>query len=143
MKTHKFLLILAAALGLVLIAGCSTPETRIKNNPDAFGRLTQAQQDMIRKGRVGLGFDETMVHLALGDPDRIRTRVTASGATEDWIYAVWDTDYGMPLYRGWYHRYWGDPFYPYYMSYSSRYAHEQTRVTLKDGKVIAVEQENP
>jgi hypothetical protein len=29
------------------------------------------------------------------------------------------------------------------MNYPARYAREQTRVTLQDGKVIAVEQENP
>jgi len=46
-------------------------------------------------------------------------------------------------FRGWYHRYWGEPFYPYYMNYPARYAREQTRVTLQEGKVIAVEQENP
>ena len=142
MNTSKFILIFAAALGLVLAAGCSTPATRIQKNPDAFSRLTPAQQDMIRKGQVGLGFDATMVHLALGDPDRIRTRVTAAGATEVWIYANWDTEDGMMLYRGWYHRYWGEPFYPYYMSYPGRRMYEQTRVTLKDGKVTEVEQEN-
>jgi hypothetical protein len=143
MKTSKFFLLFAAALGLWLAAGCSTPETRIQKNPDAFSRLTPAQQDMIKKGQVGLGFDETMVHLALGDPDRIRTRVSAEGATQVWIYTDWATDDGMTLYRGWYHRYWGEPFYPYYTSYSDRRTHDQTRVTLKDGKVIEVEQENP
>ncbi len=143
MKTSKFILLAAIALGLVLAAGCSTPETRIQKNPDAFARLTPAQQDMIRKGQAGLGFDETMVRLALGEPDRIRTRVSAEGATVVWIYTNWDNDDGMPLYRGWYHRYWGDPFYPYYTTYPGRRAYDQTRVTLKDGKVIEVDQENP
>ena len=143
MKTSKFNLIAAAALGLVLAAGCSTPETRIQKHPDAFARLTPAQQDMIRKGQVGLGFDETMVRLAVGEPDRIRTRVSAEGATVVWIYADCDNNDGMPLYRGWYHRYWGDPFYPYYMYYPARHSREQTRVTLQDGKVIEIEQENP
>jgi len=143
MKTSRFILLFAAALGLVLAAGCSTPASRIQKNPDAFNRLTATQQDMIRKGQVGLGFDESMVRLALGDPDRIRTRLTAAGATVSWIYTDWDAGYGMPLYRGWYHRYWGEPFYPYYMNYPARHAREQTRVTLQDGKVIAVEQENP
>jgi hypothetical protein len=143
MKTSKFVLLFAAALGLVLAVGCSTPETRIQKNPDAFARLTPAQQDMIRKGQVGVGFDESMVRLALGDPDRIRTRLTAAGATVSWIYTDWEADYGRPLYRGWYHRYWGEPFYPYYMNYPARHARERTRVTLQDGKVIAIDQENP
>jgi hypothetical protein len=143
MKASKFILIVAAALGLVLAAGCSTPDTRIKNNPEAFNRLTAPQQDMIRKGQVGLGFDESMVRLALGDPDRTRTRVSALGATETWVYYDWYAGDDMPLYRGWYHRYWGEGFYPYYAYYPSRYAREQTRVTLREGKVIEVEQENP
>ena len=143
MKTSKFILIFAAALGLVLAAGCSTPETRIQKNPDVFSRLPPAQQDMIRKGQVGLGFDETMVRLALGEPDRIRTRVSSAGATVVWIYTDGGTDDGMPLYRGWYHRHWGEPFYPYYMTYPGRRVYDQTRITLKDGKVVEVEQENP
>ena len=143
MKASKFILLIAAAIGLMLAAGCSTPASRIQKNPDAFNRLTATQQDMIKKGQVGLGFDATMVHLALGDPDRIRTRVTPAGATEAWIYYDWYAADDMPLYRGWYHRYWGEPFYPYYMNYPARHSREQTRVTLQDGKVIEVEQENP
>ena len=144
MNINKSILIAAAALGLVLAVGCSTPVTRIQKNSDAFARLTPAQQDMIRKGQVDLGFDETMVRLALGDPDRIRTRVSAEGATVVWIYTVRDNDDGVPFAGSWYHhRYWGDPFYSYYMAYPGRRVYDQTRITLKDGKVVEVEQENP
>ena len=38
MKTILSLLVLAG--GLVLLAGCATPETRINKNPEAFARLT-------------------------------------------------------------------------------------------------------
>jgi outer membrane protein assembly factor BamE (lipoprotein component of BamABCDE complex) len=143
MKAPKMIFVIAAALGVLLAAGCSTPETRIKKSPEAFGRLTPAQQDMIRKGEVGLGFDQEMVQLALGEPDRIRTRTDAEGTSEVWAYTTWETYDGMPLYTGWYHRRWGwgDPFYPYYMSYPARAEHEHLRVTFKAGKVTAVEQE--
>jgi hypothetical protein len=60
--------------GLVILTGCSTPESRIAKQPDLFNSLTPDQQQMIREGRVGIGFDMDMVKLALGDPDRVRER---------------------------------------------------------------------
>ena len=143
MKTSKFLLLAATALAALCVAGCSTPESRIRGNPEAFARLTPAQQDLIRKGQIAIGFDQEMVQLALGEPDHIITRTDAKGASEIWSYTTYESTDGMLLYRGWYHRYYymGDPFYPYYLSYPARREHEHFRVTFKDGKVVSIEQE--
>ncbi|HUJ42931.1 MAG TPA: hypothetical protein VLW52_04910 [Opitutaceae bacterium] len=142
MKTPRFPVAAAVVLAALCIAGCSTPESRIRKNPEVFARLTPAQQDMIRKGQVGIGFTEEMVQLALGEPDQIRTRTDANGVTEIWSYTTYEGPDGMILYRGWYHRYyyWGDPLYPYYLSYPYRREHEHFRVTFRDGKVISVEE---
>jgi hypothetical protein len=91
-----------------------------------------------------VGFDQEMVKLALGEPDRVRARTDAQGTTEVWSYVTYDGDNGYPLYRGFYHRYyvWGDPFYPYYMNYSSRRTREQLRINFDaTGKVSSIEQE--
>lgn len=141
MKALKIISLLAAALGVLLLAGCSTPETRIKKNPVAFARLTPTQQDLVKKGQVALGFDHEMVKLALGDPDHMRIRTDVSGTTEIWTYTTWETRDGVMLYHGYYHRYWGDPFYPYYMNYPGRRERDHTKVSFKDGKVISVEAE--
>lgn len=145
-------LYLAAAAGVALFAaGCSTtPETRIRDNPEAFTRLSPEDQELVRQGKVAIGFDKETVQLAVGEPDRIWSRVDTEGATEAWSYTTYETMGGYPLYRGFYHRYhryypgWYDPFYPYfpyYESYPSRRDREVFKVVFKEGRVIAVEQD--
>ena len=142
MKTPKFIFAAATMLAALCFAGCSTPESRIRKNPEVFARLSPAQQDMIRKGQVGIGFTQEMVQLALGEPDQIRTRTDVSGVSEIWSYTNYEGPDGVMLYRGWYHRYyyWGDPLYPYYLSYPYRREHDHFRVTFRDGKVISIEE---
>jgi hypothetical protein len=132
-----------AALAALALAACSTPETRIRQNPAAFARLTSQQQDLIRHGQIAVGFDPEMVQLSLGEPDHIRTRTDANGSTEIWTYTTYENADGMMLYRGWYHRYYfADPFFPYYLNYPARREHEHLRVVFRGGKVESVEQEN-
>ena len=142
MKTSKYLLLAATALAALYVAGCSTPESRIRKNPEAFARLTPAQQDLIRKGQIVIGFDQEMVQLALGEPDHIITRTDAKGASEIWSYTTYESTDGMLLYRGWYHRYyyWGDPMFPYYLDYPYRRERDHYRVTFKDGKAVTIEE---
>lgn len=142
MKTPQTFFAMVVTLAALCLAGCSTPESRIRKNPEAFARLTPAQQDLIRKGQVGIGFDQEMVQLALGEPDQIRTRTDARGMSEIWSYTTYEAPDGMMLYRGWYHRYyyWGDPLYPYYLSNPYRREHDHFRVTFRDGKVISIEE---
>jgi outer membrane protein assembly factor BamE (lipoprotein component of BamABCDE complex) len=142
MKTSKFLLLAATALAALCVAGCSTPEARIRKNPEAFARLTPAQQDLIRKGQIAIGFDQEMVQLALGEPDHIITRTDATGASEIWSYTTYESPDGMLLYRGWYHRYyyWGDPMFPYYLDYPHRQERDHYRVTFKDGRAVSIEE---
>lgn len=142
MKT--ILSVFALAAGIAVLAGCSTPESRIKENPAVFARLTPEQQQLIKDGKVALGFDAAMVKLAIGDPDRIHERTDASGTSEVWSYVTYEGDDGMILYRGYYHRYYyglGDPFYPYYLAYPSRREHTHFRVVFRNGVVVQIENE--
>jgi hypothetical protein len=139
MKT--FFSLLALLCGMAVLTGCSTPESRIAKQPDLFNRLTPEQQQMIREGRVGIGFDMDMVKLAIGDPDRVRDRTDASGHKEVWTYVNYEANDGVILYRGWYHRGWGSPFYPYYMNVPSRRERSRDEVVFQNGRVVSVEQE--
>lgn len=144
MKLRSIFLGSAAAVAAFFFVGCSTPATRIKNNPTAFANYTLAQQEMIKQGKAGIGFDQEAVRLALGEPDRVRTYLTKEGTSQIWSYVNYETPDGMLLYRGWYHRHyrWADPVYPWYMGYSSRRAHEYIRVLFdRGGKVVGLEQE--
>ena len=142
MKT--LLTFFALVAGLALLAGCSTPQSRINQNPAVFGRLTPEQQQLIKEGKVALGFDAAMVKLALGDPDRIHERTDASGTSEVWSYVTYEGDDGLILYTGYYHRYYyglSDPFYPYYLAYPTRREHTHFRVIFREGKVVVIEYE--
>jgi outer membrane protein assembly factor BamE (lipoprotein component of BamABCDE complex) len=141
MKTFKLLILIGVlAAGL---AGCSTPQARIARNPEIFARLTPAEQETIKKGEVSVGFDQEMVKLALGEPDRVRSRTDATGKSEIWSYVTYESPDGLFLYRGFYHRYYGyDAFYPYYLSYPTRRDREHLRVVFdRNGKVTSIEQE--
>jgi len=142
MKSIISVFVLAA--GLIVLAGCSSPQSRINQNPAIYAQLTPEQQQLIQAGKVGIGFDAAMVKLALGEPDRISERTDASGASEIWSYVTYEDDDGLMLYRGYYHRYYygrGDPFYPYYLAYPTRREHERFRVDFRDGKVVRIESE--
>lgn len=137
----KTILHLLAFLGAVtLFAGCSTPEARIQKNPELFNRLAPEQQNLIRAGKVAVGFDYDMVRLALGDPDRVTERTTAAGKAEVWQYLTYESNDGVLLYSGYYHRYWGDPYFPHYLLYTSYRVHSRMRVIFKNGKVAVTEE---
>jgi hypothetical protein len=135
----------AALLVAVALAGCATPEARIQRNPDLFATLATSDQQTIKDGKAALGFTPEMVKLALGDPDRVLTRTDASGVSEVWRYTTYESDAGVYLYRGYYHRYryygYGDPFFPYYMSFPSRRDRDYLKITFTGGRVSSIEEE--
>jgi hypothetical protein len=76
-----------AAFGTLALAGCaSTPAARIRSDPRAFGRLTPAEQTMVRSGGIEVGFDMSAVKLALGRPDKVVPSTSGGARAEDWIY---------------------------------------------------------
>ena len=152
MKTKTSLLCCAAALGAVWLAGCSTPETRIRDNPEAFARLNPDQQALVKSGQIGIGFDMAAVKLALGDPDRITLRSNAQGQTQVWHYVeyVYYDDgfiYPGPYWRGGWGRrrggwggwggWWG--YEPYGVRPTQ--AFDRFRIEFRNGKVSAIAEE--
>jgi outer membrane protein assembly factor BamE (lipoprotein component of BamABCDE complex) len=138
MKTVYCLL---AAAAVLITSSCSTPESRIRENPALFAQLTPQDQELIRRGRVGVGFTAEMVRLALGEPDRLTTRTSGTGTSEVWHYITYEMPSGSPLYRGWYHRYymWRDPLYPWYMDEHERRERERLSVVFDQGRVTALD----
>ena len=148
MKTSKFLRVGCLALCAALLAACESPESRIKNSPEAYARLNPDQQELVRKGQIAVGFDMEAVRLALGDPTRIVTRTTAAGQHEVWHYVTYEDSQGVIIYGGYYHRWrgWaGGPYFyggmPYYDGYPAR-VHDRLRVEFdSNGRVASIEQE--
>ncbi len=133
---------LAGAVLLGLLTACATPDARIKRNQAIFDALPAERQALIREGKVGIGFAPDEVRLALGDPDQRWLRTDAQGQSEVWSYTSYDSRAGVPLYRGFYHRYRGG--YPFY--YDSAYfgdarPREYFKVSFADGRVSLIEQD--
>ena len=77
---------IAAGLLLLLVAACSTPNSRISSNSSQFDTWPADIREKVRAGKVEVGFTMPMVRLALGNPDRQFTRTTARGSSEVWGY---------------------------------------------------------
>jgi hypothetical protein len=133
--------------GLILLAcvvaapACATRDARIKRNQALFESLPPATQNLIREGKVAIGFTAEEVLLALGDPDQRWVRMEAAGRTEIWSYTTYDSAAGVPLYRGYYHRYAG--LYPFF--YDNLYRdtarpREYFRVVFSGGRVSEIEE---
>lgn len=128
------LLVLAA----LTLAGCASPDKRIAKEPELFASYPPETQALIREGKVGIGFDEHMVWLAVGEPDRKWVRTDATGTHDIWAFTRFEQADGLPLYRGGYHRAY-DGAYPFYDHYPARKSRDYFRVTFKEGRVVAVE----
>jgi hypothetical protein len=147
MKTSKFALV-AAVLGAVWLAGCSTIDSRINQYPDTFAQLTPQQQALVRAGQVGLGFDMTTVKIALGDPDRVVVRTDASGDVQIWHYGEYAYYNGVYLWAGDGYRrrawwggggWWGPGPGPYWDTPVQ--AFDRFRVEFRNGRVVSIQRD--
>lgn len=73
---------------LILVAGCSTPQTRARSNPELMESLSAEERALLEAGEIELGFTEEMVRVALGKPDRKYSERTEEGETVIWAYHV-------------------------------------------------------
>ena len=68
---------LLAAAAALLLAGCSTFESRSKEKAAVFNSLDTSTQERLKKGEIALGDTAEMVYLALGNPDERTIREAA------------------------------------------------------------------
>jgi len=146
-KNSRILSLATVALCAALLAGCDTPDSRIKGSPDAFARLNPDQQALVKNGQIAVGFSMEAVKLAIGDPSRIVVRTTAAGQHEVWHYVTYEDYQGVMIYGGYWHRYrgWGGPYFyggvPYYNGYPAR-VHDRIRVEFNTSNLVeSIEQD--
>jgi hypothetical protein len=71
---------------LLFATGCSTVDSRIAKNRDAFNTWPPAVQDKVVAGQIDVGFTPEQVRVALGEPDRVFSRTTNDGTSQVWSY---------------------------------------------------------
>ena len=75
---------------VLFLSGCITQEAqrerRIAENIELFYEFPEEVREAIRRGEVEIGFDEDMVRLAVGSPDRVSRRKNADGELVNWQY---------------------------------------------------------
>jgi hypothetical protein len=148
MKTKVTALVLMVAA--LVVASCSSPAIRIKHNPELFASIPAPEQELIKQGRIGIGFTPDMVKLALGEPDVVARRIDRTGTSETWRYRGYDSTYNVS-FHGYYG--WGGPYryrswggwggWPGYYGWgwsAPAPVTDYLRVTIRDGRVIEINQ---
>lgn len=136
------------AVAVLLLAGCSTVESRIKEKPAAFAALDPAAQEKLRKGVVEIGNTSDLVYIALGKPDDKIFKITKNGEDETWIYNNYYQDFAGTALVG-YRRYVViDPqtrraivyVEPVYTDLYRERTEERLRIAMKSGRVESIEE---
>lgn len=87
MKRQSFLSkLLPLLLPLLFLAGCETVQNRIDDNYPYFMSLSPSHREIIRQGRIGIGFTPDEVYLAWGSPSHRIFSQSSRGRGEKWVY---------------------------------------------------------
>lgn len=124
-------------LAAVLLAACSTVDSRIRAQQSLFDSYPPQVQREIRAGQIALGFTPDQVHMALGKPDRVVQRSDATGSSEIWVYHH-GGNLGLSLGIGGFSG--GSTAIGGGVGVSSsNYGGNELRVVFRDGRVTAIE----
>jgi hypothetical protein len=102
--TRRFFLgalTLGLAAGVLVFAGCSTPQTRISEHPDLYQSLSSRDQALVNQGQIRTGMSMNAVWLAWGSPDRKIVGNMRGHPTETWVYIYYATSPYYPYYGPW------------------------------------------
>jgi hypothetical protein len=82
---------LGVAAVVLILASCSTPQTRISDHPDLYQSLSPRDQALVSQGRIRSGMSRNAVWLAWGSPDQKIVGNMKGNSTETWIYIYYAT----------------------------------------------------
>jgi hypothetical protein len=157
-------LIPGIALSALVLASCSTTETRISGHPEIYQTLSPSDQALVSQGQIRAGMSPSAVWLAWGSPDRKIVGNMRGRPTETWIYVQYTSypypypyygpgyglGYGFGLtrvgFRGRHHHhggrsfvFFGSPFYdPFFYSYiPPSIPYPYRTVTFANGRIVS------
>ena len=136
--------LICSGIVAVLVAGCSTPASRIEKHLDVFNTFPLEAQALIRQGKIDIGFTPDMVRIALGDPSREYNRKSADAESEVWSYVDYNysterqrADVNVPVYDAGGRR--TSRHESIWVDVQKSEEYEKLRIEFKDGKVSAIE----
>jgi len=140
----KPLVKISALLSFLMLAGCATTESRIAKNQEVFDQYDPETQTKIKSGDVELGFDEQMIYIALGEPDRKYSRETLNGITEVWAYNSYESRMRRKLIPVRYRVRDGNGRLRsrsdhVWVDVNNRIEYERLRIEMTGGKAVAIE----
>ena len=93
MKRQSFsgALTFGIATGALVLAGCSTIESRVSEHPEMYGNLSSRDQALVNQGHIRYGMSRNAVWLAWGSPDSKVIGNMLGRSTETWIYVYYAT----------------------------------------------------
>lgn len=132
----------------LVLAGCSTVQSRIEEKSAVFNALPSETQSRIQQGLVDVGYTQDMVYIAMGKADRVMERATESGVETVWIYNNYYQQYEGSAFAGYRRTVYYDQrikayrvyYEPIRTDFYSERTEEVARVVFKDGKVASIEQ---
>src|SRR6202035_5886676 len=91
-------LTLGIAASAIILAGCSTTDTRISDHPEMFNSLSPSDQALVKEGKIRVGMLQNAVWLAWGAPEQKAMGAMRGRETETWIYVTYTSayPYGYP-----------------------------------------------
>jgi len=126
--------LLAAAL-----AGCETVDKRIQRNQELFGSYPPQTRELIRAGKVEVGFTMDQARMALGRPDRVVSERTADSTREVWAYGAGASAVGFGFGMGG----WGMSHVGTSVAFDTVVPDEWLRLTFVDGRVAGIKRRSP
>jgi hypothetical protein len=79
----------------IILASCSTTETRISGHPEIYQSLSPRDQALMSQGQIRDGMSPNAVYLAWGSSDRKIVGNMRGRPTETWVYVHYTT-YSYP-----------------------------------------------
>src|SRR6266536_4092075 len=90
-------LTLGIAASALVLASCSTTETRISGHPEIYQTLSPRDQSLVSQGQIRAGMSQNAVWLAWGSPDRKIVGNMRGRPTETWLYVHYTTYYPLAV----------------------------------------------
>ncbi|PWT80858.1 MAG: hypothetical protein C5B58_10765 [Acidobacteria bacterium] len=140
MKRQSFSVALTSgiAAGALVLASCSTIESRISEHPEIYRNLSSRDRALVSQGNIRAGMSANAVWLAWGSPDSKVIGNMRGHSTETWIYVYYETyPYYGPYGPGF--GFYGDPFYDpfYYSLIPPSIPYPNKTVTFSNGRVVS------